>query len=122
MKPQKDYWVYVIQGQPYTDRRGKYRKGPFYVGLTVDVHRRLRQHQGEIKGGAKSTKKNRPWSLEAVYGPYLGRSDATKAERALKRGKRGKNRTKWLTEDSEWCRGLGAEHPWVEDQNWSPPA
>ena len=26
-----------------------------YVGATIDVNRRLRQHNGEIKGGAKAT-------------------------------------------------------------------
>jgi len=38
-----------------------------------------------------------------------------KAERALKRGKRGINRTKWTPADSKWCRGAGAQHPWAND-------
>ena len=27
-----------------------------YVGATIDIHRRLRQHNGEISGGAKATR------------------------------------------------------------------
>lgn len=34
-----------------------------YIGFTVDVKRRLRQHNGEITGGSKKTRKNRPWKL-----------------------------------------------------------
>lgn len=34
-----------------------------YVGYTIDVNRRLRQHNGEITGGAKRTKKGRPWDM-----------------------------------------------------------
>lgn len=35
-----------------------------YVGYTVgNVYRRLRKHNGEITGGAKRTKKGRPWKV-----------------------------------------------------------
>ena len=34
-----------------------------YIGYTIDPHRRLRQHNGEIKGGAKATRNGRPWKL-----------------------------------------------------------
>lgn len=34
-----------------------------YFGCTNNLARRLRQHNGEITGGARSTHGNRPWSL-----------------------------------------------------------
>lgn len=37
--------------------------GFFYVGITYDVLKRLRQHNGIIKGGAKKTKYQRPLQL-----------------------------------------------------------
>ena len=35
----------------------------YYIGYTDDPLHRLRQHNGEITGGAKKTLKNRPWKL-----------------------------------------------------------
>jgi len=97
--------VYVIQSQqPRKTASGKVAEGFFYVGCTTNVERRLRQHNGEIKGGAKYTSKHRPWKLRCTYGTYTDRSEAMKAERALKK-KRGRQRLCWTPEDSKWCRG-----------------
>jgi hypothetical protein len=41
-----------------------------------------------------------------------------RAERALKKGKRGSGRVQWTTDDSDWCRGPGTLHPWVWDLTW----
>lgn len=105
------WWVYAIQSQ---QSRPGGKPGFFYVGCTNDPVRRLRQHNGELPGGAKWTSKYRPWQAKALYGPYKGRSQALKAEYALKHGKRGEGRTKWSTLDSKWCRGEGPNHPWVK--------
>src|SRR5665647_808529 len=34
-----------------------------YIGYTIDVYRRLRQHNGELTNGAARTRKNRPWEI-----------------------------------------------------------
>lgn len=34
-----------------------------YIGYTVDVHHRIRQHNREIVGGAKKTKSKGPWRI-----------------------------------------------------------
>jgi predicted GIY-YIG superfamily endonuclease len=56
-----------------------------YIGCTTDVGRRLRQHNREIAGGARSTQRGTGWTLTcAVYGfPSLG--GAMSFESAAKR-------------------------------------
>lgn len=41
-----------------------------YVGYSVDPFRRLRQHNGEIVGGAKRTKKGGPWKIKCIVGGF----------------------------------------------------
>lgn len=113
-----EWWVYVIQSQkPRFNSKGVQLPGVFYVGSTTDVVRRLRQHNGEVTGGGKYTSQHRPWLPAALYGPYGGRSDAFKAEMALKHKKRSVGRTQWTTADSPWCCGLGPQDPWVTGTN-----
>ena len=60
-------------------------RGRTYVGTTTDVPRRLRQHNGELSGGARSTRAHRPWAIGRVLGPFGGRGDALRVELALRR-------------------------------------
>ena len=54
-----------------------------YCGITNDLSRRLRQHNGEIKGGAKYTRANTP--CELVYQETaVDRSSASKREYEIK--------------------------------------
>lgn len=110
----RTWWVYVLQSlEVRFGKTGKQLPGFHYVGSTTDPARRIRMHNGEIVGGGKYTSNFRPWEMRAIFGPYVGQSDALKAEMALKHGKRGVDRVNWKPEDSMWCRGLGKNDPRV---------
>lgn len=58
-------------------------KGQIYTGITTDLPRRFRQHNGELSGGAKALRGQRP--LQLLYQePYPCRSSASKAEYQFK--------------------------------------
>ena len=69
------WYVYVLRSQarPVT-----------YVGIAKDVEARLAQHNGETKGGAKSTRAARPWTVARTLGPYPTRGEAQAREYAVK--------------------------------------
>lgn len=46
------YYVYLIRSKIFNK---------FYIGYTTNIKKRLRQHNGEISGGAKKTQRHRPW-------------------------------------------------------------
>ena len=77
-----EWFVYVLASSKLTRT---------YVGCTVDINRRLRQHNGELKGGARRTRAGRPWRVVKIYGPFGGRGEAQRIERAVKK-LRGNNR------------------------------
>lgn len=60
------------------------RSGRLYTGITTDLARRVRQHRGELKRGAKSIKGDPPTSV-AYTEPQPDRGSATKRESAIKR-------------------------------------
>lgn len=51
-----------------------------YFGYTTNIHRRLRQHNGEIKGGAKKTQRGRPWVLMAHITGFPNQHEALSFE------------------------------------------
>ncbi|TVU26974.1 hypothetical protein EJB05_29552 [Eragrostis curvula] len=51
-----------------------------YVGVTTDFPRRLRQHNGELKGGAKASCAGRPWTLACLVEGFVNRSEACEFE------------------------------------------
>jgi predicted GIY-YIG superfamily endonuclease len=59
--------------------------GRTYVGIALDVRRRLAQHNGKLPGGAKSTRAGRPWRVGKIFGPYDSRGQAQRVEAAVKR-------------------------------------
>lgn len=67
------FYVYVIQSE---------LDSGLYIGMSGDLRRRLREHQG---GESQSTKGRRPWRL-IYYEAYLDRADAEGREIFLKSG------------------------------------
>lgn len=60
------------------------RDGSLYTGVTSDLLRRLRQHNGEIAGGASYTRGRRP--VELLWSePCADRSSAQRREAAIRR-------------------------------------
>lgn len=55
-----------------------------YIGKTNNLERRLRQHNGEICGGAKYTRKGRPWTHYLYVSGFENASQALCFEWAWK--------------------------------------
>lgn len=85
-EPEPRWWLYVLVS---ADERRT------YVGITLDVERRVAQHNGDRPGGARSTRAGRPWRVGRVFGPYADRGAVSRAERALK-AVRGLKRLVWV--------------------------
>ncbi|XP_021887408.1 structure-specific endonuclease subunit SLX1 [Carica papaya] len=51
-----------------------------YVGVTTDFGRRLKQHNGEIKGGAKASRAGRPWICACIIHGFSCQNDACQFE------------------------------------------
>lgn len=54
--------------------------GRTYVGLTNNLARRLRQHNGHIAGGARYTRAHRPWAVHATVEGFRDARDARQFE------------------------------------------
>lgn len=64
------YLVYLIENS----------RGRRYVGMTNNFVRRLRQHNGEIVGGARATRMHRPWKPVCTVHGFRSKRDALKFE------------------------------------------
>ena len=59
----RTYFCYLIRS----------KNNATYIGITNNLKRRLRQHNGIISGGARSTASRRPWSYMMHIGPFTHR-------------------------------------------------
>lgn len=60
-------------------------QGHTYVGITTDVARRVRQHNGEVIGGARATRGRGVWRIVHIEDGFPGRAAAQSREYYLKR-------------------------------------
>lgn len=68
---------------PYHVYIAKCNDGTLYTGITTDLERRLREHNGEAWGGARYTRTRRP--VEFLYTEkYETRKEAAKREYEIK--------------------------------------
>ncbi len=51
-----------------------------YFGVTLNLSNRIRQHNGEITGGAKATRSGRPWKIIAYISGFINRIEALRFE------------------------------------------
>ena len=84
--PQKRNWNLYLLSNAKTSNT--------YLGVTTDPSRRLRQHNGEISGGARATRNfGKHWRIRLVV-PFLTKSEALSIERTCKNKRRkGKGKT-----------------------------
>ncbi len=68
------YFVYILECHD----------GTFYIGITTDLERRLKEHNGFLKGGAKYTLPRRPVRIRYVE-QFENRSQAQVREAELKK-------------------------------------
>jgi len=81
------YLVYLLKSDKYS-----------YVGMTNDFTKRFRQHNKEIKGGARYTSKRDSWYPVLIIDGFTDMKSAMQCEWRLKRGKKGvKGRIKYLS-------------------------
>ena len=71
------YICYIIQSINYPEN--------IYVGTTNDFKRRIRQHNRELQGGAKHTKKYLPWKIYKTAIGFEDRNQAMQFEYAIQR-------------------------------------
>jgi len=79
-----------------------------YTGVTNDISRRVRQHNGELAGGARYTRSRRPVKLY-FYWTYNNKSEAMKAEHAFKKLSR-KQKLERIN-DQEDVQEVGSREP-----------
>lgn len=59
-------------------------KNHTYIGYTTDPKRRLKQHNGILKGGGKYTRRYRPWKLKIIIKGFKNGKQARQFEYAWK--------------------------------------
>ncbi|PIA48359.1 hypothetical protein AQUCO_01400753v1 [Aquilegia coerulea] len=78
-----------------------------YVGVTTDFSRRLKQHNGDLKGGAKASRAGRPWICACIIQGFKDHSEACELEAKWKNSSRKLSR-KRRTDDMNEAENEGS--------------
>ncbi len=78
MEKSNKYYCYIL----YTSNA--FYTNQTYNGSTNDLKRRIRQHNGELVGGAKSTSNKGPWEYLAVISGFETHKEALSCEWRIK--------------------------------------
>ncbi|XP_027909843.1 structure-specific endonuclease subunit slx1 isoform X1 [Vigna unguiculata] len=96
-KPESESWcVYLILSTNHPIKT--------YVGITNNFPRRLKQHNGELNGGAKASRAGRPWICACLICGFADRREASIFEskwKAISKRAPRKNKNEHLSEESE---------------------
>lgn len=83
LRDKNSHYVYII----YT--RDSNSRIVFYTGYTIDLSNRIRQHNGNISGGARYTSKFKNWEflcfISGFTDPLIGKTTALQCEWKLKK-------------------------------------
>ncbi len=102
-------------------RSGSKRVSSTYIGATVDVKRRVRQHNGEIKGGAKSTnRRGGVWKTLCYVQGFSGENEALRYEWRVKHSPPGVPRAESVAGHLLGYKGMG-RHNRPNDASYYAP-
>lgn len=80
-----------------------------YCGITTDIFRRINQHNGNLRGGAKYTRSKRPVKL-IFFSIYKNRSEASREEFYFKSLRRN-DKIKYMNSNQNYLPGKGCIPP-----------
>ena len=90
-----------------------------YIGMTNDFFRRWRQHIGDLKGGARYTKKKSDWYPILIIDGFETMKEAMQCEWKLKHNKKFRGSHKrikyanMMIQNEKWT----SKSPKIKDQN-----
>jgi len=117
----KPYLCYLLVSSTTTAPRG----GRTYVGITNDLTRRLRQHNGELVGGARATRSGRPWECLLTIQGFESKQQSLQFEWMWKHTKKQQTTPKQQlipTNHPNAARRLSKLHTLLQKERWTEKA
>jgi len=106
------HMCYILQSINYPSK--------IYIGYTVDINHRIKQHNGLLVGGAKKTKKYLPWKIVCVIRGFYEPSSALRFEYRLQKLSKRKDlkytltQLEYLINNGDGSVKMNNKIPWVK--------